>query len=164
MSYVDTSVIVAALDPLDPRRERAKNILEEEVSKVVSELVLVELVSVLVRRERFLVDIANRLNLSGDEAIIAILLYILKRFNLKYRKVHNTSRLLILGEIYKPIAIAVQLSLKLKLKTLDLLHAAYVRLMKDEGEPIERFLTADKNFEKARKVFQEELGVDLYMV
>jgi predicted nucleic acid-binding protein len=50
MSYVDTSIIVAALDYLDPRRELALEILEKKEDKKISELVLVELVSILSRR------------------------------------------------------------------------------------------------------------------
>lgn len=41
MSYVDTSIIVAALDPLDSRQALALRALEEKNNKKVSELVLV---------------------------------------------------------------------------------------------------------------------------
>jgi len=51
MSYVDTSAIVAALDLQDPRHRDVRNLLEEEKDKVVSELVLAELASMVVRRE-----------------------------------------------------------------------------------------------------------------
>ena len=43
MSYIDTSVIVAALDPSDPRWKHARSILEGEGERVVSELVIAEL-------------------------------------------------------------------------------------------------------------------------
>lgn len=45
MIYVDTSVIVAALDPMDPRRDEARKTLETHEDKVVSELVVTELAS-----------------------------------------------------------------------------------------------------------------------
>ncbi len=45
MSYVDTSVIIAALDPKDHRRRYIKSFLEGNEYKVVSELVITELVS-----------------------------------------------------------------------------------------------------------------------
>ncbi len=47
MSYIDTSVIVAALDPADPRRPKALKELENRDVKLVSELVIAELSSVL---------------------------------------------------------------------------------------------------------------------
>ncbi|MEM3520711.1 MAG: PIN domain-containing protein, partial [Thermoproteota archaeon] len=50
MSYVDTSIIVAALDPEDPLQKSASMILKNEEDKIVSELVLLELTSVLSRR------------------------------------------------------------------------------------------------------------------
>jgi predicted nucleic acid-binding protein len=50
MNYIDTSVIVAALDPLNQRQKSAKEILEKE-DKVISELVLAELASILNRKE-----------------------------------------------------------------------------------------------------------------
>lgn len=48
MSYVDTGIIVVALDPED-QLQTAKMILEDEEDKIVSELVLMELDSVLSR-------------------------------------------------------------------------------------------------------------------
>jgi predicted nucleic acid-binding protein len=45
MSYVDTSIIVAALDKLDPRQRLAREVLEMEGDKRISELVLAELAS-----------------------------------------------------------------------------------------------------------------------
>ncbi len=50
--YVDTSVIVAALDLTDPGRKKARKTLEANGSKVVSELVIAELASVLLDRTR----------------------------------------------------------------------------------------------------------------
>ena len=56
MIYVDTSVIVAALDPSDPRREEAKKTLELHDDKVVSELVVAELASVLTKQHKVLAN------------------------------------------------------------------------------------------------------------
>jgi predicted nucleic acid-binding protein len=49
---VDTSVIVAALDPTDPRREEARKALELHDNKIVSELFVAELASVLARQHK----------------------------------------------------------------------------------------------------------------
>lgn len=54
MIHVDTSVIVAALDPADPRREEARKALELYDNKVVSELVIAELASVLAKQYKVL--------------------------------------------------------------------------------------------------------------
>jgi predicted nucleic acid-binding protein len=62
--YVDTSAIVAALDPSDSRMRRARGLLEHAEDKVVSELVIVELASVLSRRRSLLASIAGRLGVS----------------------------------------------------------------------------------------------------
>ena len=48
---IDTSVILAALDPLDPKQKPAREILERNEDKAISELVILELASVLTRRE-----------------------------------------------------------------------------------------------------------------
>lgn len=164
MSYVDTSIIVASLDPLDPRSRKARRILEEEKGKVVSELVLAELASVVARREELVSSIAGKLGLSAEEAVVAILLYIIRRFNLRYRSVEGHARLPLLGRIYKPIATAIELSRVLRLKALDLLHVAYAKTLKDSGEQIQKLLTADRDFEKAREYLRREIGIDLYII
>ena len=164
MSYIDTSVIVAALDPLDPRYEKARRLLEKEENKIISELVLVELASIVARREELISSIASKLGLRREEAITTILLYISKRFNLRYRSTQGSTKLPLLGSIYKPIAAAIELSLPLKLRTLDLLHIAYAKLIKDKGETIQRLVTADKDYEKARRALREKIGIDLQLV
>ena len=163
MSYIDTSVIVAALDPLDPKFKRARDFLEKE-GGIISELVLAELASVVARREEVVSDLASKLGLSSEETIIAILLYILKRFNLKYKSVDSQARLPLIGKIYKPIAKAIELSSRIKLRTLDLLHIAYAKLIKDKGEHIQRLVTAEKDFERAQEILKEEIGIGLYVI
>ena len=164
MSYVDTSVIVAALDPTDPRRERAKDALEEESYKVVSELVLAELASVLSRRGDVVSSLAHRLGLSTELTIVAVLLYLLRRFNLKYRAVESRARTLPFGKASAPTATAMELSAALKLKTLDLLHVAYMKLLKDQGEPIFTLKTADADFKEAEEQLKSAVGVSVSIV
>jgi predicted nucleic acid-binding protein len=98
---VDTSVIVVALDSTDPRREKARKALELHDNKVVSELVIAELASMLARQRRVLVSIRDKLGVDDHMASIAIILYILKRFNLKYTSVRGFSTTLF-GKIYNP--------------------------------------------------------------
>ncbi len=164
MSYLDTSVIVAALDPEDPRRDSARKILEKEENKIVSELVLAELSSIFARRMEIVSSLADKIELSGEEAIIALLIYILRRFNIKYRTVGGISKYPLLGEIYKPTATAIELSTRARLRTLDLLHLAYAKLLKDEGEHVSRIITMDNDFDTVRGIAKEVAGLDIEIV
>ncbi len=164
MSYIDTSIIVAALDPQDPRLKKARALLEEEENKIISEIVLAELASIIARREEITASMANKLGTTREEAVVAILLYILHRFKLRYKTTEGTARLPLLGRVQKPIATAIELAPRARLRTLDLLHIAYAKLIKDEGEPIQRIITADSNFEKTREMLKEEIGIDLHVI
>ncbi len=92
MIYVDTSVIVATLDPTDSRRPRARKALEVSDGKVISELVIAELASVLTRQREVLKNIKERLGVSRSIALLATILYVLKRFNLNYVSVKGYLR------------------------------------------------------------------------
>jgi predicted nucleic acid-binding protein len=161
--YVDTSAIVAALDTSDPRMKKAREFLERWEDKIVSELVIVELASVLSRRHDLLASMAERLGVSESLAFTALILYILKRFNLRYIPVKGFSRTLF-GRFYTPIAYAVALAERLKLKTLDLLHLAYIRALKVQGIPIKTILTADADFKSREKHIEEMLGVTVELI
>jgi len=164
MSYIDTSIIIAALDPKDHRSEASIKLLKEEKYKVISELTLGELASVISRREELVSDLADKLDLTRELTVLAILLYIMRRFNIKYRVIEDRLKITPLGKIYKPIITAVEISPALKLKTLDLLHISYIKLLKEEGEPIYKLITADTEFEKAEEYLKEEMEVDLLMI
>ncbi len=158
MSYVDTSIIIAALDPRDPRREKALKILGDSRPKIISELTLVELASVLARRREVIAALANRLSIDEHLAFIAVLIYILRRFRLKYIGVKEYSRTM-LGEHYKPMSYAVDLASTVGLKTLDLLHIAYIKAMKEQGTKICSLLTVDADFKKHETSIQGTVGV-----
>ena len=65
---MDTSIIIAALDPRDPRRKKALKILGDSKPKIISELTIVELASVLARRREVIAALANRLSITLPEA------------------------------------------------------------------------------------------------
>lgn len=158
MNYIDTSVIVAALDPTDPRQKSAKTILEEERDKAISEIVLAELSSVLARRE-FLLDLKEKLDLREELIVPSLLLYLIKRFNLWYGKVNGYTKIPMLGELYSPISMAINLSANLKLKTLDLLHVAYAKLLKDKGKVIDTLITVDEEFKNVERTIEDMLDM-----
>lgn len=162
MSYVDTSVIVAALDPTDHRRDIAREFLEGERDKVVSELTLVELASVLSRsphRGRLL----EKLGVREELLIPTLLFYIMKRFKLRLALLKGSVRLPPLGEVYLPVAEALELSIRAQLRTLDLLHLAYAKLLRESGEGIERIITLDENF-KIKTPLERRLNIEVQLL
>jgi len=163
MSYIDTSVIVAALDPFDRRRDQARRVLEGREEKFISELVLAELSSVLARRKE-LKELASELGIREDLVLPAVLIYLIKRFGLSYVRVNGLVRIPAIGELYSPMAFAVTWSTKLRLRTLDMFHLAYVKIMKEEGSSVRSIITADKEFLKAKEVMKKEIGVELSLV
>ncbi len=158
MIYVDTSAIVAALDPKDPRRTKAIRMLESYKDKVVSELVIAELASVLARHGRVLANIREELGVDGSVAFMSVLLYILRRFDLRYIRVKDFASTL-LGEFYEPMGYAVEFAEKLKLKTLDVLHLAYIKAMIEQGLPIYTILTADKEFKDKEESIRKTIRI-----
>jgi len=159
VSYIDTSVIVAALDPLDPRQRSARIVLDdEERVKVISELVLTELASILVRRE-LLFELKARLDLREELVLPTVLLYLIKRFKLGYERVDGHTKIPVLGELYSPMAVALNLLTKLKLRTIDSLHVAYSKLLKDKGRKIDSLITVDEEFKSIIGKIKEILDI-----
>ncbi len=163
MSYIDTSVIVAALDPSDRRRDQARQILEGREEKFISELVLAELSSVLARRKE-LKKLASELGVREDLVLPAILIYLIKRFGLIYKKVNGFVRLPAIGGLYSPMAFAVTWSTKLRLRTLDMIHLAYVKIMKEEGLSVRNIVTADEEFQKAKGITKKKISVEVSII
>ncbi|MBO3769592.1 MAG: PIN domain-containing protein [Thermoproteota archaeon] len=145
MSYVDTSIIVAALDPEDPLQKSASVILKNKEDKIVSELVLLELASVLSRRIS-LIEFKEKLKIREELIVPTLLLYLLKRFGLKYEKADGRIKVSAFDSLYLPMATAINLSRRLRLKVLDLLHIAYIRLFKEKGRALNTLITADEDF------------------
>jgi predicted nucleic acid-binding protein len=80
--YIDTSVIVSALDPLDQEHDLARRVIRVRGDKVVSELTLVEMTSVIRRRQygldkKAIPDSPDIIDLYGK------VLYILQEMNMR---------------------------------------------------------------------------------
>jgi predicted nucleic acid-binding protein len=161
--YVDTSAIVAALDSSDPRSKKAREVLKLSSNKIISELAIAELASVLARQSRVLAGIRDRLGINESVAFIAVILYILKRFDLRYISIKGYSRTLI-GNFYKPVGYTIGLAEKLKLRTLDLLHLAYIKALKEESIEIHTLLTADSDFKDNEESIQKILGISINLI
>jgi len=164
VAYTDTSVVVAALDPSDPRCEKARSLLEDGGYRVVSELTLVELASAIARRGELLSSLASAIGAEEEVALSAALLYLLKRFGLRYRAVEHRSSLTACGRAGVVAATALSLASSLKLRALDLLHAAYAKLLKEQGEPISAIETADREFWERRDGIKEAIGLRVVLI
>ncbi|MEM3390595.1 MAG: PIN domain-containing protein [Thermoproteota archaeon] len=163
MSYVDTSIIVAALDPEDPLQKSASMVLKNEEDKIVSELVLLELASVLSRRIS-LAEFKEKLEVREELIVPTLLLYLLKRFGLKYEKVDGRVKVPMFDSVYLPVATAINLSRRLRLKALDLLHIAYIRLLKERGRALNTLITADEDFSNIGDGEKASLGLKIRLL
>jgi len=140
LKYFDTSVIVLSILK-DPRREKA--LTELRTGGVTSEIGLVELISYLSR------------NLNDDPIPYAI--KILNEYNISVKSIKG-SRLSFFGEISNIMYFSVNIAKEVRLRTLDLLHLTYAILLN-----VDEFITADKEFEKARQ-FMERKGITLKII
>jgi len=117
MIYIDTNVIIAFIDELDPSHSKAIELLESlEGNRVVSNLTLVELASVY-----------SRANLDDP---LALSLYSIKRVGARVVDV----------DFNKVLQHAFKSAPSLKLRTLDLLHIIACKVI---GAKL--FVTFDKN-------------------
>ncbi len=159
MSYIDTSVIVAALDQRNERRGAALSFFKEEGEKLVSEITLVELASILSRRRELILSIAEKLRVEPEKAVAASIAYVLSRFGLRYVRLRSDPEFTMLGWMSKPFAAAAEIAPRYRLRTLDTLHIAYAMLMREEGVGVESIVTMDKDFLKITGVLEKETGL-----
>ena len=159
MSYVDTSVIAAALDSSDARQYAALEALESRREKVVSELVLLELAGILARRREILEDLARSLGIEARDLLLpAAILYIVRKFKLRYVQVEGSESYYFLA-VSKPVSRALKLSSTISLGALDLMHLAYIDALRDQGEDLEELLTADEDFSREAEIIEKLVGV-----
>ena len=137
MIYLDTCVIVAAIDELDPNHEKALSLLAriENMRKVVSRLTLVELASVFSRAK--------------IEEPIALAIYAVKRVGAEVLDI-DFNEVLTKAFRYAP---------GLRLRTLDLLHIVACSLCGARA-----FATLDKDIVSKSSVIEEMLGIEIYTI
>lgn len=158
MKYIDTSVIVSALDPLDSEHNLARSVIDEHDDNVISELTLVEMTSVIQRRQ----DSLNKKTILNSSNIIDLygkILYILQEMELKLLFPNESSIGSPLGNLASPYFRAIELSSDVPMKTLDLLHLGFASEIGDNLNIKLDFLTRDNEFAKYSDKILEVLGI-----
>ena len=149
--YVDTSVIMAAIDRGDSKSQAADRFLLREREKVISPLVLVEIFSVVSRNyDRLISGLDMEIGERDLPAVMARLS--MRKYGLNLACPFE-KELTIFGEVPAEIKLAFMLSHELKLRTLDLLHLSIAWYLKLNGYSLDRFATFDSEIlKKAEKV------------
>lgn len=157
MKYIDTSVIVSAFDPADPSTISSIEVLQKR-GKVVSELVITELSSVLARNKNF---VALMDELSGDRtsSSYAVILYILQKFELLFLPVQQTQVEMPIGNYGNIMSFAFELSKDIPMRTLDLLHLSYAHAMMESTKADIELITRDREFEIYKSEINRASGI-----
>ena len=148
MNYIDTSIIIILLDRNDTRFYEANKVVSEE-EPVMTDLGMVEFISFL-----------SRNNLENP---IAYAYHTLQKYNVKLLSLVNSSFLMSFGNINSLFYNAMELSEKIKLRTLDLLHVSYCIYLKNNNYEIKNLFTADKEFNKSEKTLGR-YGINLMIL
>jgi predicted nucleic acid-binding protein len=157
VTYIDTSVIIAAIDKGDERNRDAEKFLIHEKEKVISPLVLAEIFSVVSRN-------TEKLNLSVSvrkEDVPAVIVRLsMKKYGL--RLICNYDKeFTIFGDVSAEYKLAFILAPRLKLRTLDLLHISYAWNLKMSGHCVEKFATLDGSILEKSEEIEEITGIKL---
>ena len=158
MKYIDTSVIVSALDPLDQEHALARKAVHDRGDKVVSELTLVEMASVIRWRQysldkKAIPDSPNIIDLYGR------VLYILQEMDLRVLFPKESIIGSPFGNMTSPYFRALELSSDIPMRTLDLLHLGYASEIGSSLSISLDFLTRDNEFAKYSEKIREILGI-----
>jgi len=134
--YIDTNIVISYIDESDPYHKRVFDFINKlRNDRVVSELVLIELVSVYSR--------------AGFEEPLPLALYSVKKIKADVIEI----------DFNEVIRTALKYAYELKLRTLDLLHLVASKLI-----GCERFITLDKEIIKRSKVVSDVLGIEIVSI
>ncbi|MEM2824252.1 MAG: hypothetical protein QXF69_09160, partial [Thermofilaceae archaeon] len=92
-----------------------------------------------------------------DLLLPAAILYIVRRFKLRYVKVEGSESYYFLA-VSKPVSRALKLSSTISLGALDLMHLAYIDALRDRGD-LEELLTADEDFSRVAEIIEKLVGM-----
>ncbi len=124
MEYIDTNILISYIDKNDAKHNMAEDLLNKYTNKVISELNIIEMRSVL-----------SRSNIKEEE-IDALIDYLIIKNNIQIKSI----------DINKSIVKGNEMVNNLKLKTLNLLHIANAILLNTD-----KFITFDKDFVNKKK-------------
>ena len=119
MEYIDTNILISYIDKNDPKHTIAERSLNEYSNKIISELNIIEMRSLLFRNNLL------------EEEIDALMDYLFIKNHIQIESI----------DLNKSIVKGIEIVNNLKLKTLDLLHIANAILAKAD-----KFITFDKDF------------------
>ena len=148
MNYIDASIIIILLDRNDARFYEANKVVSEE-DPVMTDMGMVEFISFL-----------SRNNLENP---IAYAYHTLQKYNIKLLSLVNSSFIMGFGNVNSLFYKAMELSGKIKLRTLDLLHVSYCIYLKSNNYEIKNLFTADKEFNKSEKTLGKH-GINLMIL
>jgi predicted nucleic acid-binding protein len=127
MEYIDTNILISYIDKNDAKHNMAEDLLNKYTNKVISELNIIEMRSVLSR------------SYIKEEEIDALIDYLIIKNNIQIKSI----------DINKSIVKGNEMVNNLKLKTLDLLHIANAILLNAD-----KFITFDKDFVNKKKAIK----------
>lgn len=153
MNYIDTSLVIAAMDNSvhggGKRGSReALTMLSRTGDKVVSELFLVELAAAISRRPELISALPTE-NVQPETVLLAYLVYIMAKFDLKLLSPSSELITTPLGRVTSESGSSLAMAPGLKLRSLDLLHISHLISIKDRGFNVESLLTSDGDFRRA---------------
>ncbi len=140
MNYLDTSIIIILLDQSDYRFTAVNDIVASGQT-IISDLALVELTSFLSR--------------NNIENSLAFAVHIIKKYKIDLLSTIGGSFIPEFGSINTWLYHTLNLSERLKLRTLDLIHVSYCIDLKDNDYEINNLFTADKEFIKSKELLEE---------
>lgn len=148
MNRLDTSIIIILLDGSDHRFPGADGIVVNE-GTIISDLGLVELTSSLGR--------------NNIENPLAYVIHIIKKFRMNLLSGVDSSFVPGFSRINTLFYNSLNLTEKLKLRTLDLIHVSYCIDLKDNNYDIVNLFKTDKEFIKSKELLHEH-KIDLKII
>ncbi len=159
MRYIDTSVIVSALDPADPSRPSSTETLKKP-GKVVSELVVTELSSVLLRSKNF-VSLMDQLSGDRTSSSYAAIIYTLEKFDLMYLPTQITQIETPIGRYNSVMDFAIGIANKVPMRTLDLMHLSYAYSFSNLTRSKIEFVTRDREFKFYNREILDAVAIEI---
>lgn len=133
MEYIDTNILISVIDKNDKKYVMANNLIKNYHNKVITELNVMEMKSVL-----------SRIDLTEEE-IEALIKYLFIKTDIKLINLNFNESLEKAEEIVNIV----------KLKTLDCMHIANAIILNAS-----KFITFDKDF-KIKESFIKKYGIEI---